>query len=84
MWAGLYGKEEEVIKSIEAIMPDWAEQDIEYIPYYYTYYPGLHVFSSSMHSGYSNGGYLSSGGFGGSTSIGGGGGAMGGGGGGAR
>ena len=84
MWAGLYGKEEKVIKSIEAIMPDWAEQEIEYIPHYYMYYPGLHVFSSSMHSGYSNGGYSSSGGFGGSTSIGGGGGAMGGGGGGAR
>lgn len=84
MWASLYGKEEEIIDLLEKLLPEWDEQEIDYIPYYYTHYYGLHVFSNSMHNGYSSAGYSSAGGFGGATSVGGGGGAIGGGGGGAR
>lgn len=83
IWAALYGKEEELIKRLEELMPDWAEGDIDFIPPFYMHYYGLHVFSSSMHSGKVSAGYSSSG-SGGPTSFGGGGGAMGGGGGGAR
>lgn len=83
IWASLYGKEEDVITRLEELMPDWDDHEQEYIPYYYTYYHGLHVFSDSVHSGTSAAGYSSSG-AGGATSVGGGGGAMGGGGGGAR
>ena len=83
VWAALYGKEEDIIKRLEEIIPDWAERDVDYIPSFYMHYYGLHVFSSSMHSGKAAAGYSSTG-TGGATSIGGGGGAMGGGGGGAR
>ncbi|WP_343753757.1 hypothetical protein [Alkalibacterium iburiense] len=83
IWAALYGKEEELIKRLEDLMPDWSEGDMASFPPYYMHYYGLQVFSSSMHSGRAAAGY-SSAGMGGGTSIGGGGGAMGGGGGGAR
>lgn len=84
IWAGLYGKEEDVFKQIEALLPEWKEQSGDVLPIFYTHYYGLHVFSSSMHTGYSVGTSTSSSGFGGATSIGGGGGTIGGGGGGAR
>lgn len=84
VWAGLYGKEEEVFKKIESLFPEWEEESGEVIPVFYTHYYGLHLFSSSMHKGYSSGSGGSASGFGGATSIGGGGGTIGGSGGGAR
>ncbi|MER2064378.1 MAG: hypothetical protein ABS873_06970, partial [Alkalibacterium sp.] len=84
IWASLYGKEEEVISQLEEVVPDWTAQEIEGLPYFYTGYYGLHMMSSSVHSGLAKGGYTHTGGTGGATSIGGGGGAIGGGGGGVR
>ena len=84
IWAGLYGKEEEIMTRLEELLPDWSEQGHDFIPYYYTNYYGLHIMSSSMTTGRTNAGYSSTGGVGGATSFGGGGGAIGGGGGGAR
>ncbi|MCC5889978.1 MAG: DUF2207 domain-containing protein [Alkalibacterium sp.] len=84
IWAGLYGKEEEVFGLIETLLPEWEEESSEVLPVFYTHYYGLHVFSSSMNKGYSSGNSASSSGFGGATSIGGGGGTIGGSGGGAR
>lgn len=84
IWASLYGKEEEMIDKLEEVVPEWSTQDVEGIPYFYTGYYGLHMMSSSVHTGLSNGGYTHTGGTGGATSIGGGGGAIGGGGGGVR
>lgn len=84
IWAGLYGKEEDVFKRIEALFPEWQEENGEAFPVFYTHYYGLHLFSSSMHKGYSSGGGGAASGFGGATSIGGGGGTIGGSGGGAR
>ena len=84
IWASLYGKEEEMIEKLEEVVPDWSTQDVEGIPYFYSGYYGLHMMSSSVHTGLSNGGYTHAGGTGGATSIGGGGGAIGGGGGGVR
>ena len=84
IWASLYGKEEDMIKQLEAIVPDWTTQEIEGLPYFYMHYYGLHMMSSSVHDGLASGGYTHTGGTGGPTSIGGGGGAIGGGGGGVR
>lgn len=84
IWASLYGKEEDVISQLEEVVPDWTTQEIEGLPYFYTSYYGLHMMTSSVHTGLSNGGYTHTGGTGGPTSIGGGGGAIGGGGGGVR
>lgn len=84
IWASLYGKEEDVISQLEEVVPEWQTQQIEGLPYFYTGYYGIHMMSTSVHTGLSNGGYTHTGGTGGPTSIGGGGGAIGGGGGGVR
>lgn len=84
IWASLYGKEEEMIQKLEEIVPEWTTNEVQGLPYFYTGYYGLHMMSSSVHTGLSNGGYTGNIGTGGATSIGGGGGAIGGGGGGVR
>lgn len=84
IWASLYGKEEEMISKLEEVVPEWRTEEVEGLPYFYAGYYGLHMMSSSVHTGLSNGGYTNTGGTGGATSIGGGGGAIGGGGGGVR
>lgn len=84
IWAGLYGKEEDVFKLVEELFPEWQEENGEALPVFYTHYYSIHLFSSSMHTGYSVGSSGSASGFGGATSIGGGGGTIGGSGGGAR
>ncbi|WP_423188521.1 DUF2207 domain-containing protein [Alkalibacterium sp. f15] len=84
IWASLYGKEEKMINQLEEVVPEWTNQEIEGLPYFYSGYYGLHIMSASVHTGLSNGGYTNTGGTGGATSIGGGGGAIGGGGGGVR
>ncbi|SFB97532.1 Predicted membrane protein [Alkalibacterium subtropicum] len=84
IWASLYGKEEDLISQLEEVVPEWQTQEIDGLPYFYTGYYGLHMMSTSVHTGLSNGGYTHTSGTVGPTSIGGGGGAIGGGGGGVR